>query len=83
MNVYYKKKLRIPVLWLFRQAFRGILVYMVLGCAVALGVGSLIGNVYASFLVSGVTFVGIALGGYLFFGMNQEEKRKIMEKIRK
>lgn len=83
MNLYYKKELRIPVLWLFRQAFRGILVYLILGCAVALGVGSMIGNVYVSFLVSGVTFVSIALGGYLLFGINEEEKREIGALLRR
>ena len=83
MNLYYKKVIRIPVLWLFRQAFRGILVYLVLGCGIALGVGSLIGNVYVSFLVGGVTFVAVALGGYFLFGMNEEERKAVGKFLRK
>lgn len=80
MNVYYKKVIRIPVLWLFRQAFRGILIYLVLGCGLSLAVGSMIGNGFVSFVVGGVVFVGTALGGYFLFGM-QEEERKSVKKL--
>ena len=83
MNLYYKKVVQIPILWLFRQAFRGILIYLVLGCAVALCVGSLIENIYVSFLVSGIVFVGVVLGGYFLFGMNPEEKQMIEKFLRK
>ena len=83
MNLYYKKVLRIPVLGLFKEAFRGILVYQLMGCAVTLGVSCLIENIYISFLTGGVTFVCIALGGYFLFGMSTEEKEKIMKFLRK
>ena len=83
MNLYYKKALRIPVLWLFRQSFRGILVYLLLGCGAALGIGSLIENLYMSFLAGGITFVGVALGGYFLLGMNGEEKEQIKRILKK
>ena len=77
MNLYYQKSLKIPILWLFRQAFRGILVYLMFGCGVAFGISNLFDNVYASFLIGGIAFVVISLGGYCMFGMNEEEKRSI------
>jgi O-antigen/teichoic acid export membrane protein len=80
MNVYYQKVLQIPVLWLFRQAFRGIWLYLVLGCAVALAVGQMISGQFISFLVSGCLFVVIALGGYMCFGMTESEKQ-LLRKI--
>lgn len=83
MNVYYKKVIRIPVLWLFRQIFRGILVYLVIGCAAALGVGKLIGNELISFVVGGVVFVAVSLGGYFFFGMTGEEKKAVNKFLRR
>lgn len=83
MNLYYAKALRIPVLQLYRSAFQGIVVYLILGCGAALGVGSQIENVYVSFLMSGVVFVGVALGGYFLFGMNEEEKKRIRKFLRK
>jgi O-antigen/teichoic acid export membrane protein len=80
MNVYYQKVLQIPVLWLFRQAFRGIWLYLVLGCVVALAVGQMISGQFISFLVSGCLFVVIALGGYMCFGMTESEKQ-LLRKI--
>lgn len=77
MNVYYHKVLRIPVLWLFRQAFRGIWPYLIIGCAAALAVGQVIPGQLVSFLVSGCLFVAIVLGGYTCFGMTESEKQQL------
>ena len=84
MGIYYHRVLRIPVLWLFRQAFRGILIYLVVGCCTAMGVSGLFENVYASFIAGGLCFVLIVLGGYFLFGMNEAEKitvRKFAHRI--
>lgn len=75
MNIYYQKVIHIPVLRLFRQAFRGIWLYLVIGCVAALAVGTLITNEAISFVVCGCIFVFIALGGYFCFGMTDAEKR--------
>lgn len=83
MNVYYHKVIGVPMLWLFGQAFRGILVYLVVGCGIALVVGNLIENVLLSFLAGGVTFVAVAVGGYFFLGSTAEEKEAIMAFLRK
>lgn len=83
MGIYYKVKIRIPVLWLYRHAFRGILLYLVLGCAAALGLGQLITNSVLSFLVCGVVFVAVSLGGYFVFGMTGEEKKAVSAFLQK
>ena len=83
MDLYYKKALNTPVLWLFYRAFRGILPYLVLGCGIGLAAGRLMESNLSGFLVGGVVFVLISLGGYGLFGMEEEEKtfvRKILGK---
>jgi O-antigen/teichoic acid export membrane protein len=81
MNVYYQKVLRIPVLWLFRQSFRGIWPHLVLGCTAALAVGEVISDELISFIVGGCLFVCIALGGYVCFGMTETEKMQLRKII--
>lgn len=83
MQIYYKKVMGIPALWLLRKAFSGMLPYMLLGCGAALWSGARIGNVYVSFVVGGVVFLGIAVGGYLRFGMKPEEKDFIGKILKK
>lgn len=83
MNLYYVKVIKVPMLWIFRQAFRGILLYLVIGAAAAMVAGHLIKNVYLSFLAGGVIFVIVALGGYFLFGMTEIEKSKVKNVIHK
>lgn len=83
MSVYYQKVVRIPMLRLFGQTFKGILVYLVLGCGAALGIGYLLGDGWLSFLVSGIAFVALALGGYYFLGMTDKEKQTVTKLLRK
>lgn len=77
MNVYYRKKLNIKVLYLFGSAYKGVLIYQVIGAAVALLVGHFIGNEYISFVVCGVIFASVFSAGYLMFGASKEERIKI------
>ena len=80
MNIYYQKSIGIHVLYMFFKTYKGILVYQFLGMAAALIVGKLIENIYLSFIAGGVLFVIIALGGFILFGMNDEE-RKMLHRI--
>jgi O-antigen/teichoic acid export membrane protein len=83
MGIYYKVKIKIPVVWLYRHVLRGILVYLMLGCAAALGLGQLISNSLLSFFVCGVVFVAVSLGGYFTFGMTGEEKTAVWSFLHK
>ena len=77
MGIYYKVKIGIPVMWLYAQTFRGILVYLVLGCGAGLLVGRLLGDGLVSLLAGGVCFVAVALGGFVLFGADSGEKAVI------
>ena len=83
MNMYYKKVIGIPVLWLFAQAFRGIWAYLAMGCVAALALRNAVANELGSFLLCGVVFVLIASGGYLCFGMADTEKEMLMKLVKK
>ena len=83
MNVYYHKKLKINVLYLFREALRGILPWMLIGCAAALWVGSLTGSLVWTLVVRCVLFCGITLGGYLIRGISEWEKQLLKRLLRR
>ena len=72
--IYYCKKIKINAFYLFYKAYKGILIYQILGAIVGFAVGKFIPNVYLSFLASGVVYVSIAFSGFLLFGKNAEEK---------
>lgn len=72
--IYYSKNIKIKVFYLFYKAYKGILLYQILGAAIGFVVGKFIPNVYLSFLVSGVVYVAVAFSGFLIFGKNAEEK---------
>ena len=84
--IYYCKKIKINVFYLFCKAYKGILIYQILGAIVGFCIGTFIPNVYLSFLVSGVVYIVIALSGFLLLGKNAEEKimiDKILSKFLK
>lgn len=76
MNIYYKKALGIPVLHLFREAFRGVLLWLCAGCALGYWVGTLLPGALLSFLGSGVIFVAVAVGGHILFGTDDAQRAK-------
>lgn len=86
MGIYYKVRIRIPILWLYARTFRGILLYLVVGCGAGLLVGRILGEGLVSLLAGGVCFVAVALGGFALFGADSEEKsliRSFISKLRK
>lgn len=86
MNIYYSKAIDIKVGYLFRNIFRGILPFQMVGGAVGFVVGLLIGNVYFAFLLAGSTYMVIAFGGFYLFGKNETERlmiNKVLQRIKK
>lgn len=77
MNMYYQKKMKIRVLWLFRESFKGVLIWLVLACVAGWFAGNVIQSVLGSFIISMVVYLSVFMMGYIFFGMSQEEKRKL------
>ena len=83
MNTYYRKAIGIRVLYLFRQAYKGIVLYQIVGAAAGLLVGHCIGNVYIAFVAAGLTYVVLAFGGYLLFGKTEEEAAMLSNVIQR
>lgn len=84
LNIYYYKKIKIHVMYLFREGFKGILLPLSISFACSLPLFFLIDNVYVSFVICG--FAYIVIFGILFclFGRNEYEKKyidKIMNKF--
>ena len=81
MNIYYDRVLRIPVLRLFLQAFKGILPIMLAGCLVAGILSSMISIPLLSLLVGGIVFVCIVFIGWYRWGSTPEEKSMVKRLI--
>ena len=82
LNIYYNKVIKIRILYLFKETFRGILPSLVL--ATVLGFLSInwITNQYLQFVVGGMVF-GLVMGvSMIAFGANSYEKQRILMKIR-
>lgn len=81
MNFYYWKVLRLDMLWLYKQAYQGLLVYQLLSSAVAFCAASAIENIYLSFVFGGGLYV-LLLGGLIWcFGLGQDEKKRVKDKL--
>lgn len=85
MNVYYKKVIEIPVVYLFYKIFRGILLWQIIASIVCLQVKSYLSNIYVSFVITGILYLTISFGGWMLFGANNNEKtyaKKMIQKVK-
>lgn len=78
LNIYYNKVIKIRILYLFKETFRGILPSLVL--ATVLGFLSInwITNKYIQFIMGGIVFVLVMTISMIVFGANSYEKQKIL-----
>lgn len=77
MNIYYQKAVDIRVLYLFGKIYKGILPYQIFAATAGSFVGTLISNVYISFIAAGGSYVLIAFGCFLIYGKTAEEANMI------
>ena len=73
----------IKVFHLYRNAYKGILSFQFLGAVVGYLIGSFIPNNWIAFIASGITYVAVAFGGYLWLGKNDAETRMLQKFISK
>ena len=83
MNIYYSRKIGIKVFYLLFKTYKGIVLYQILGAIVGYLSGSLISNVYISFVVAGCAYVLVAFSGYFLLGTTKEEKGMLLGLINK
>lgn len=83
MSIYYSRVIGLKMIYLFYNAYKGILIFQMLGSIVGYFIGTLVSNTILSFLVAGCSYVAVAFGGYLLFGQNESEKQAISHMISK
>ena len=77
MNIYYRKKLHIPMLSVYRDIFRGITPCLAVTAAICLVLNRLMSGTWVIFFVKAAIFV-ISYGACLvLFGLNQAERKSI------
>lgn len=77
MNIYYKRKIGIPVVYMLKKTFKGILVYQIIAAGVGYLIGRQIENSYLSFVTAISVFIIIFLLGFIILGANTAEKQKL------
>lgn len=77
MNIYYSKKMHLPILYMYKEVFKGIVPYQMLGTIAAMTVCTRISNVYASLFVGGIIFVMVVTVGCYYSGSLKGIKKHI------
>lgn len=73
MNIYYYKKLKIPVFYMFKETIKGILKFQVIAAICVFPLFYYISNPIISFFTMGIIFVLIFLFGFIKHGKNNYE----------
>lgn len=76
MNIYYAKWLGLKIWYLYKEAYKGILEYIVIATVIAFAVAKKITNDLAALLCGGLIFVIISCGGMVLFHWITSKKTK-------
>lgn len=83
MDIYYSRSIGLKIMYMYYKTYKGIVIYQLLGAGIAYFVGTLIANVWLSFVVGGVLFLVISFSGFLLFGKSVAEKEMINKFVNK
>lgn len=86
MNIYYSKKIKISVIYLFKEAFKGILPIEICSGLICFILANSISNNLVSMAAGGISFVLLCGVGFILIGFNQYEKNLvfgILKKVKK
>lgn len=91
MGIYYYKKMRINLLKLYRDIFKGIWISVAISALAAFGAafavrGISLGNIsnaMVQFVVGFVAFMVVYVATLLVFGLNKNEKNTLFSKVRR
>lgn len=79
MNIYYDKVIKIRIMYLFKETFKGILPSLIISTVFGLISIIWIKNQYVQFVVGGIVFCLIMVVSMIKFGANSYEKQRILE----
>lgn len=83
INLYYYKQFGIRVLYLYKEAYKGILPFQLAAGVAAYFVASLIPHTLLSLLVGGIVYLLISFSLIYFFGLSTQEKGQFHALLRK
>ena len=83
INIYYYKKFGIRILYLYKEAYKGILPFQILSGIAAFFIGSLISSPLLSLLIGGLIYLVLSFSLIYRFGLRNEEKHKLNSLLRK
>lgn len=81
MNIYYSKYLNIGVGEIYVRSMHGVTLHQIMGAIVGYLIGTVISNLYVSFLTAGFLFVITSSMLSYMFGLSKEEKQTIRLKF--
>ena len=83
MNIYYSKNIGISVMYLFKETYKGMLLYQLVASVVAYFVGQAINNVYLSFVASIVLYLLIFGVAFVVDKRNKNELKQIFSMVKR
>lgn len=83
MNVYYYKTFKIRILYLYKEAYKGVLPIQIVSALIAYFSALWIDNTLLSFLTGGLVFVVLSFSMMALFGLKVNEKERLAGLIRK
>lgn len=85
INIYYQKKFGIRILYLFKEAYKGILPFQILAGVIVFFIARSIPSPIMALLAGGALYMIISFGLIILFGLRSDEKaafNSILRKIR-
>lgn len=77
LNIYYHKAFGLRILYLFKEAYKGLLPFQILAGIAVFFTARLIPSVLVSFIVGGILYLLISFALIYFFGLRAEEKQGV------
>lgn len=84
LNCFYSKEIGLPVIYMFRKSFKGILFSLILAWLAAYILTHFFESIYLQFFVGGISFVFVFAVIYFLFGANTHERdsvKRLLEKM--
>lgn len=83
LNIYYHKAFGLRILYLFKEAYKGLLPFQILAGVAAYFTARLIPSVLVSFIVGGVLYLLISFTLIYAFGLRAEEKQGVYKILKR
>lgn len=74
LNLFYSRKIGLPVIYMFRKSFKGILIPLAAACLAGIIVTSFVHNIYLQFVIGGLSFVLIFAFCFCLYGADAYER---------